>query len=445
MKIPFSLKDSRLNHRAQDCIDKMNANPAASFPDIFSNASDLVGFYRFLNNDGVEWNELVDGICSSTQELCHEESEIIAIHDTSQFEPVGKGEGVKGFGLMSNTKQYGFFGHFSLMVGLQEPIVYGVGEASFWTRNQKQNLWSEKNRWLAHVESVTTKFPWCKVIHVSDRESDSYEYLAGVSRGGCHFVSRACHLDRKVASDLAEDLFTEINSLEFKFKREIEVTKRSASGLKTRDRIHPPREYRQTTVEIGSKAVTLKRSQALTKNCGLPEEIAVNMVVVREVQTADCEGPIEWILFTNEPIDTETQIERAVEIYRKRWMIEEFFKALKTGCSAEKRQMNSLPSWLNMIALMLPIASTILNLRNLKAMTRPEAEKILSHEKWEILSKLASNGGRQIKTVGDAMLEIARLGGYVNRSKPPGWLILSRGLRKLTDYEQGWKLQRKMC
>ena len=36
---------------------------------------------------------------------------------------------------------------------------------------------------------------------------------------------------------------------------------------------------------------------------------------------------------TTEPIDTVEQVLRIVDWYRARWVIEEFFKALKTGCA----------------------------------------------------------------------------------------------------------------
>jgi IS4 transposase len=47
------------------------------------------------------------------------------------------------------------------------------------------------------------------------------------------------------------------------------------------------------------------------------------------------------MLYTSEPIDTAEQLLTIVDQYRSRWVIEEFFKALKTGCAFEKRQLES--------------------------------------------------------------------------------------------------------
>jgi hypothetical protein len=51
--------------------------------------------------------------------------------------------------------------------------------------------------------------------------------------------------------------------------------------------------------------------------------------------------PICGYLVTNEPITTKKQVAAVVDAYRTRWVIEELFKALKTGCQFEKRQLES--------------------------------------------------------------------------------------------------------
>ncbi|MBN2799762.1 MAG: transposase [Deltaproteobacteria bacterium] len=56
------------------------------------------------------------------------------------------------------------------------------------------------------------------------------------------------------------------------------------------------------------------------------------------------------------PLDTEEQLARVVDLYRKRWLIEESFKALKTWCSLERRQARRLRSWLNTAAPRMPQA-----------------------------------------------------------------------------------------
>jgi IS4 transposase len=50
--------------------------------------------------------------------------------------------------------------------------------------------------------------------------------------------------------------------------------------------------------------------------------------------------PVDWLLYTTEPIRTRRQIEDVVDFYRCRWQIEELNKALKTGCVVQERNSN---------------------------------------------------------------------------------------------------------
>jgi len=72
---------------------------------------------------------------------------------------------------------------------------------------------------------------------------------------------------------------------------------------------------------------------------------------------------IEWKLVTREPADTPEQILTIVDYYRCRWPIEEFNKALKTGCRVQARQLVDVAALLNVVALFVPIAWSILHLR----------------------------------------------------------------------------------
>ena len=58
------------------------------------------------------------------------------------------------------------------------------------------------------------------------------------------------------------------------------------------------------------------------------------MVYAKEKDPPDDMEPVDWLLLTSEPIDTDEQILEVVDIYRARWLIEEYFSALKTRSPA---------------------------------------------------------------------------------------------------------------
>ena len=73
----------------------------------------------------------------------------------------------------------------------------------------------------------------------------------------------------------------------------------------------------------------------------VPATLAVNLVHVTEVNPPVGEPPVEWLLYTTEPVDAPEQVAAVVDGYRTRWVIEEFNAALKTGCAYEARQFES--------------------------------------------------------------------------------------------------------
>src|SRR4051812_27778774 len=73
----------------------------------------------------------------------------------------------------------------------------------------------------------------------------------------------------------------------------------------------------------------------------VPASLHLNVVEVREVDPPESESPIVWRIFTTEPIATAKDVARVVDAYRSRWTIEDFFKAIKTGCRYQQLQLES--------------------------------------------------------------------------------------------------------
>ncbi|TJW23444.1 MAG: transposase, partial [Mesorhizobium sp.] len=64
----------------------------------------------------------------------------------------------------------------------------------------------------------------------------------------------------------------------------------------------------------------------------LPETIGLTLVDVREVsKPKDGSEPVHWRLLTTHSVATVAQARRVVDLYRSRWVIEEFFRTLKTA------------------------------------------------------------------------------------------------------------------
>ena len=80
------------------------------------------------------------------------------------------------------------------------------------------------------------------------------------------------------------------------------------------------------------------------------------------------------------------QITSVIDIYRKRWLIEEYFKAIKIGCGFEKRQLESKKALLNAMAFFSPIAWQMLRLREMQRSYPQElASRVLNSNQIEVL------------------------------------------------------------
>ena len=125
---------------------------------------------------------------------------------------------------------------------------------------------------------------------------------------------------------------------------------------------------------------------------------------------------------------------------------QEYFKALKTGCAFEKRQLTSFDGLVRALAIFVPMAWHLLVLRHLGRAPRPlPANRLLEPSRQLLLRKLLAKRRYDLPahpSIRDAMLGIAALGGHISNNGDPGWLVLGRGFARLVEAEQGWRLAR---
>ena len=167
------------------------------------------------------------------------------------------------------------------------------------------------------------------------------------------------------------------------------------------------------------------------------------MIHVFEGRPPRGEPAVEWFLLTNLPVDTAEAIAFAVDCYRGRWVVEEFFKALKTGCQYERRQLESAESLLNALAIFAPVAWRLLLLRHLaRSDQRAPASATLTPTQLEVLRAIAKRPLPARPSARDAMRAVATLGGHITSNGDPGWLVLGRGMHDLLLLELGWRARR---
>lgn len=450
--------DKRLGDRLGTLAKALCDHPGESFPDAVGSIASLEATYRFFGNSKVSPGAiLAPHIEATIQRSCAAER-IVVSHDTTTFTFSGNSrrEGL-GWVTSDNRVHQGrqsFLAHFSLAVsrsatvsplgslGFSSFVRTGTPKGKTTLRNKKQTV-NELDRWGESVERVENLFPaTVRPIHVMDREADDYQLFSDLSSRKARFVVRIRQNRRgcKVTDDTGEEkLFSIMDKLEVRCERTVAISKRAAGTIRfPKNRTtNIPRNGRVARLQICASTVVLPRTRFSPKH--LPNQVALNCIHVREIGAPDQTEPVDWKLLTQEPIETAEDILNCVDDYRARWMIEEFFKALKTGCVFEKRQLESKHSLLNALAVFTPIACQLLTLRTLdREHPNLPATRALTKNQTAILVATSKASLDANPTIGQAFTAIAALGGHIPNNGKPGWIVLARGMEKLLIMEVAW-------
>jgi hypothetical protein len=200
--------------------------------------------------------------------------------------------------------------------------------------------------------------------------------------------------------------------------------------------IHKDRDARIAELAVSVVALSLRRSN--NHSPGVPASLKANVVTVVERRCPRGVEPVAWFLVTTEPIETRAQVEFIVDAYRTRWVVEEFFKALKTGCQFERRQLESYQSLDNALAIFLPIAVRLLAIRGASRAAPMGPCTTMTPQQIAILRLHTTRAMSPVPTNEEATMALAEFGGHLRSNGPPGWLVLGRALDRLLLIEMGW-------
>jgi hypothetical protein len=268
-------------------------------------------------------------------------------------------------------------------------------------------------------------------VHLMDSEGDNYDLLAALASEGENFVIRAAN-DRNVLEDEPVHLAEVLAGAHTRLRREVALSERPPATLGSRSVRNAARRARTAQLDVSASTVTICRPGRSSGE--LPEEIEVNVVHVRERNAPAGQEPVDWVLYTTLPVATSKDIARIVDYYRCRWLVEEYFKALKTGCNYEKAQLESLEALLRYLAMLLPVAWQLLLLRStMRGRPGAPATEALTPTEISVLRALSEKPLGRSPTVGESLAAVARLGGHIRANGPPGWLVLWRGMKQIVQ------------
>lgn len=375
--------------------------------------------------------------------------EVIVVQDTSElflggrrakvngYGPVGKGGGTRGLLL-----------HAALAIDAGNDALLGLVDAQVWNRDKgkvtarrsRTTANKESQRWIsASAKAGKTLSAARSITVISDRESDIYEHYAR-RPANVEFIVRASW-DRqiKLKSGKSARLFA--------FGTRLPKVDRFSVTIPAA----PGRKVRTAQLVLRFSPVTLCRPHP-SPGPGLPDTIGLTMVDVREVSSNHGGKPIHWRLLTTHVLTTPEQARRIVELYRRRWIIEEFFRTLKTaGFDIEEADIGEPEVMIKFVAAATVAAVTIMQLvRSRDGTTQegvadafePDDRPVLEALSVQLEGATAKQKNPYPKgTLAFAAWVIARLGGWTAYYGKPGPKVMRMGLEAFRRIKHGTTLK----
>ena len=381
----LDLGDARRNRRVEKILAARWKDPTASFAASFPNWGQTKGAYGLIEHKGSEisMESLLKPHTEATLARMAAEPLVLLPQDTTSLNYTGLRK-TKGLGVINHEGSRGLFLH-SLLAYRPDGIPLGVLDAQAWgrpeersedprTRNAKSIDEKESVRWLdalAVAASAARRLPRTQHVVMTDREGDLYELHDSVQIGppNLHCVIRAQH-DRNLGDH--QKLWGFMEAQPVRLRRNLKVP---------RCRGHAAR---RAEVAIRWAQVTIQ-APAVGPKKGWPP-LTFWAIWVYEDTPPRGAKQLEWMLLTDLPINTADEAWEKVLWYRLRWGIEEWHRALKSGCAVEQREFKTDEHLKRVLTFDLIMAWRVLALIKLgRAVPRVPAELLYTAEELKVL------------------------------------------------------------
>jgi len=440
------LGDKRLDHRAVSLAASLADEPSGILPKAVHGLAELEAAYRFFGNGSVSYGKLLTPHWERTRRACQNPGDYLLVEDTTDLDFTSHNE-TEGLGSIGDGRGLGMFLHTTLALkierwtALEEPEVslLGLFDQKVWAREEKTPNRLEKKterlareresqRWAEVFDGTPGPPEGCRWTAVADREGDIYEMLECCVAKGIDYLIRANQA--RALSEQDGSVFDFI------------AAQPVLGGFELHLRARPGQSARTAKVEVRSGVTTLRGPWRPDRH---PAPLRVHLVEAREVEAAGVAKPIHWVLLTSWPVESFVDALRVVKSYARRWLIEEYHKALKTGAGIEKSELSTASRLKALLGVLALVAARLLNLK-LLAEAKPD-EPVQVDEVGPVLLVILEAkrgkppGGWTNRTV---LVKIASLGGFLGRKGDgnPGWQTIWRGWQKLMLLIQGYNLAR---
>ena len=435
------LGDVRLNRRLVNVVGTLASHPTSSVPEACDSWADTKGVYRLWDSSRVTPQAIREAHTQSTLERLEGLGVVLAIQDTTSLDFTHL-PATKGVGPLDHPGRQGVKVH-SVLAASAQGVPLGIIHQQDWVRDpqtvgkrHKRRQYATKDkesqRWLTALEATQELISQeTTVVTVADREADIYDLLATPRRPGSELLIRATH-NRRV-SHQAHYLWDAVVQSPVRGELSLQLNRKDNQ---------PPRKatltVRYTTLAIHPPRHRLSKEHS--------EPVPVQVILAQEENPPPDLTPVRWLLFTTLSVRNYQDAIRCLRWYSYRWLVERYHYVLKSGCNIEKLQLEEAHRILRALATYCIVAWRLLWL-TYEARQNPDSpcDNVLEVHEWQSLYCTVHKTPvppERPPTLREAVRWIAQLGGFLGRKHDgePGVKTIWRGLRRLNDIAETWKL-----
>lgn len=438
----------RRTRRLVQMASRVAEHPAGRVSEAIPSPKEQQGAYDWLENKQVEASRFIVEVARATAARCPLRRSTPVVVDGSSLSIID-GTGTKGLGSVGTaSKPTKGLKVISALALDDRGIPLGALAQTWWARPARKRRRDaakreqvhktpleakETRHWLTTIDQAAERLDerGLRGCFVIDREGDAHPILTTLVDSGHDFIVRA-HVDR-IALDGAQ--VTRLRPL---------LGRAPIVGSYDLDvPARPKRTGRQAKMVMRSARVVLSlRNAATRRKIGV---LPLQVVWVSEAGTTPVgEAPLDWLLFTNLPVDTYEQGREVVQGYAMRWRIEEVHRTWKAGgCDVESTQLRTAEAIIKWATLLFAVAIRVERLKH-AARTEPRraADTELTASEIQALVLLKRREKKRTESIPDAPLDIATavrwmadLGGYTGNSSggPPGVTVIRRGFVRVRN------------
>jgi hypothetical protein len=335
---------------------------------------------------------------------------VLMVHDDTilDFSPHRT---LKGAGRVGDDRGTGFLAHSCLAV-LPSGATLGLAHQTIWARPPKgvTPQTRESAVWAETVETIGRPPDGTTFVSVGDRGADIFAHLESVRDAGWDAVVRAVRDRRLVQGGGSLTALRAARAM-------------GASSIRTK---------------TGEAVVCVAwRELELLPPRGGPRGRAP--IRVRGVRIWN--DRLEWLLLTTRPVESLDQALEIVSWYTRRWIVEEFHKAWKTGCRAEERRLTQADRLVPLLGALAIVAVRLLTLRD-AARHDSTAPADAPAAALKVLAAKLQRPAECFESNRAFLRGVAQLGGFLARTSDgePGWQTLWKGWSVLMTLVEGYEL-----